>query len=68
MAKPKEALTLNDVLVSIDGAVNSFRNNCDFFFRKYPGLLRVDGCREKTMKIINKLKKYITKIEGEEYL
>ena len=68
MAKPKEALTLDDVLVSIDGAVNSFRNNCDFFFRKYPGLLREDGCREKTMKIINKLKKYITKIEGEEDL
>lgn len=68
MAKPKEALTLDDVLVSIDGAVNSFQNNCDFFFRKYPGLLREDGCREKTMKIINRLKKYITKIEGEEYL
>lgn len=68
MAKPKEALTLDDVLVSIDGAVNSFQNNCDFFFRKYPGLLREDGCREKTMKIINRLKKYISKIEGEEYL
>ena len=68
MAKPKEALTLDDVLVSIDGAVNSFQNNCDFFFRKYPGLLREDGCREKTMKIINRLKKYITKIEGEKYL
>ncbi|MCR5636238.1 MAG: hypothetical protein K6F76_03540 [Clostridiales bacterium] len=68
MAKPKEALTLDDVLVSIDGAVNSFQNNCDFFFRKYPGLLREDGCREKTMRIINRLKKYIKKIEGEKYL
>lgn len=67
MAKPKEAITLDDVLIAIDGAVKSFQSNCDFFFGKYPELLRADGCREKTIRIISKLKKYITRIEGEGY-
>ena len=59
MEKPKDALSLEDVLETIRGAGVSYENTCSRYLKQYPALLTDEKYRKKTLAILNKTKKYI---------
>ena len=64
MERPKAMSPERGMLGSLDGEVDSFIELCDHIFRECPGLLSDDGCKREVIRVMERLKDYIEKIEG----
>lgn len=62
MEQVKEALSLDDVLETLKGAVQSFQATCDFYLEKYPELLTDQIYRKKTIAIMKEMQNYLKNI------
>ena len=61
--KPK--VSEDSILASMTAAVNTMIEACELFFRDYPNLLTDQIYRGKVIRILQKPKNFILKIEGE---
>ena len=64
MEHPKELVAEESILRSIGAEVASFTELCDHFFQEYPRLLSDDRYKQEVICIMQKMKQYISKIEG----
>lgn len=64
MERDKDPSTEESVLCSLDGEIDSFMELFDHIFQEYPRLLSDGHYRQELVQTMQKLKQYITAIEG----
>ena len=65
MAEDKPPATEKDMMVSLQAAVKTLIRTFETTFRYYPKILENPEHRASLKRILNELKKYLDKIEGE---